>query len=356
MYWHINHNYYYNQLYVSFIIYYLYLLMLRLIVSICTLIMLYWVLYNTSYAAAPKFETEFANYLINKDPLAQGKEDAQEKIFDPAVLGIDRHKGIKQNIIDIFYPQSYQDSGRIRELIKNAIIALMVVFMFLTAFDLLLHTDEDNKIKDTIKKMIFIGFGGMLCFISRWLLAQIGIRWWDNNIQWSAWLFQWLQWQYNGDEGVWLYNQSSGILFDVLNTLKAGAFFLAILMIARYGFQIMRSMDDDGQLTTAKKGIFNIVLALVVMRVIDFIYYIAQSPTFNSQAVNTIITISTYVWYILWALFILVLIYAGIQIIMSNGEDDKITKAKNYVTTMFLIGITILLFLLIIYQIMQEIV
>lgn len=330
--------------------------MSRLFICIITIIISFSFSYNVSYGAAPRFETEFANYLVNKDPLSKFKEDAQEKIFDPAVLGVDRNKWIKQNIIDIFYPQSYQDSGRIWELIKNAIIALMIIFMFLAATDLLVNTDDENKIKETIKKFIYIWFGGMLCFISRWLLAQIGIRWWDNNIQWSAWLFQWLQWQYNGDEWVGLYNQSNGILFDVLNTLKAGAFFVAIIMIARYGFQIMRSMDDDSKLTAAKKGIFNIILALVVMRVIDFIYYIAQSPSFNSQAINTIITVSTYIWYILWALFVLVLVYAGIQIIISGGDEEKLKKAKNYVTTMFLIGVTILLFLLIIYQIMQEIV
>ena len=330
--------------------------MSRLFICIITIIISFSFSYNVSYSAAPRFETEFANYLVNKDPLSKFKEDAQEKIFDPAVLGVDRNKWIKQNIIDIFYPQSYQDSGRIWELIKNAIIALMIIFMFLAATDLLVNTDDENKIKETIKKFIYIWFGGMLCFISRWLLAQIGIRWWDNNIQWSAWLFQWLQWQYNGDEWVGLYNQSNGILFDVLNTLKAGAFFVAIIMIARYGFQIMRSMDDDSKLTAAKKGIFNIILALVVMRVIDFIYYIAQSPSFNSQAINTIITVSTYIWYILWALFVLVLVYAGIQIIISGGDEEKLKKAKNYVTTMFLIGVTILLFLLIIYQIMQEIV
>ena len=308
------------------------------------------------YAVAPRFETEFANYLINKDPLSKLKEDVQEKIFNPAVLGVDRNKWIRQNIIDTFYPQSYEDSGRIWELIKNFIIGFMVVFMFLTAFDLLLHTDEENKVKDTMKNFMYIIFGGFLCFIARRLLAQIGIRWADNGIQWSAWLFQWIQWQYDGDEWVWLYNQTSGIIFDILNTLKAWAFFVAILMIARYGFQIIRSMDEEDKFAAAKQGIFNIVIALIVIRLIDFIYYIAQAPDFNSQAMDTIITVSTYVWYIVGALFILVLIYAGIQIIVSNGDDEKLVKAKNYVVTMFLIWVTVLLFLLIVYQIMQEIV
>lgn len=323
------------------------------------------------YADAPKFETQFANYLINKEGVLEQwvenvfdkdifqKADEQEKIFDPASFGIDRNQGIRQNIINIFYPQSYENSGRIRELIKNAMIGFMIIFMFLSATDLLLHTKDADpeQIKASALKFAYIIFGWLLVFGSWWLLAQIGIRWADNNIQWTAWIIQWLQWQYDWDEWSGLYNQTSGIFFDVINTVKAFSFFVAIVMIARYGFQVIRwGMDDTDTLSTAKQWVINIVVALVVIRVIDFVYYIAMSPSFNSEAINTLMIVATYVWYIIGALFIIVLIYAGIKIITSNGDETSITTAKTYVINMFLIGITILLFLLIVYQVMQEIV
>jgi hypothetical protein len=319
---------------------------------------------NFVFADAPKFESQFADYLLNKDQnlieqISNGnmdKQDNQETLFDPELLGIDRNKWIKANMINLFYPQSYQDSGRMRELIKNIIIVLMIVWMFFAGMDLLIHANDANKVKDILLKIWYIVFWWLICFISWWLLAQLGIRWWENNIQWSAWIFQWIQWQYNGDEWVWLYNQTSGILFDILNTIKAAAFFIAIVMIAWYWFQIIRGMDEADKIESAKKWITNIVIALVVIRVIDFVYYIAQSPSFNSQAMNAIVSISKYVWYILWALFVIVLIYSWIKVIFSNWDDQQITKAKNYITTMFLIGITILLFLLIIYQVIQEVI
>jgi hypothetical protein len=55
---------------------------------------------NFVFADAPKFESQFADYLLNKDQnlieqISNGnmdKQDNQETLFDPELLGIDRNK------------------------------------------------------------------------------------------------------------------------------------------------------------------------------------------------------------------------------------------------------------------------
>jgi hypothetical protein len=43
----------------------------------------------------------------------------------------------------------------------------------------------------------------------------------------------------------------------------------------------MSAMDDDSKLKAGKQGILNIIISLIVIKVIDYTYYIAQTPDFK---------------------------------------------------------------------------
>ena len=81
-------------------------------------------------------------------------------------------------------------------------------------------------------------------------------------------------------------------MFQVLGFLKAFAFFYAIVMTIRYGIQFMKALEKEDQIKTAKKGITNVLMALIFIKVIDFIYFIAQSGQFVSKAKNFMLNIA----------------------------------------------------------------
>lgn len=70
------------------------------------------------------------------------------------------------------------------------------------------------------------------------------------------------------------------------------AFFAAILMVVVYGFRIMASMDQSDKIKTLQKGLMNVFIALILIKVIDYVYYIAQSPDFGAKASTMVIDIA----------------------------------------------------------------
>jgi hypothetical protein len=54
----------------------------------------------------------------------------------------------------------------------------------------------------------------------------------------------------------------------------------------------------------------NIVLALVMIKVIDYIFYIAQTPSFGTQAADMIINVAIVLGWVLGAAFVVGLIYS----------------------------------------------
>jgi hypothetical protein len=59
------------------------------------------------------------------------------------------------------------------------------------------------------------------------------------------------------------------------------------------------SSNDAAKSKTIAKSILNVVLALILIKVIDFFYYIAQSPQFAQKSADFIIDISRVIAYVL---------------------------------------------------------
>jgi len=69
-------------------------------------------------------------------------------------------------------------------------------------------------------------------------------------------------------------------------------------MMVILGFRIMAANDPDKSKKIAK-SIMNIILSLILIKVIDFFYYIAQSPQFAEKSASFIVDIAKILAYIL---------------------------------------------------------
>ena len=90
--------------------------------------------------------------------------------------------------------------------------------------------------------------------------------------------------------------------------MKAAAFFYAIIMFIYYGFQFMRAMEEEAKIKSARTGLINVIAALVLIKVIDFIFFIAQQQDFGSRIQDFLVNTSRIAAYVLGAAMVLALI------------------------------------------------
>lgn len=54
----------------------------------------------------------------------------------------------------------------------------------------------------------------------------------------------------------------------------------------------MAALDEESKVDTAKRGLLNVVVALVLIKIIDYVFYIASTPSFTESASQLIIQIA----------------------------------------------------------------
>ena len=70
------------------------------------------------------------------------------------------------------------------------------------------------------------------------------------------------------------------------------------------------SANDSDKSKKVAKSILNIVLALILIKTIDFFYYIAQSPQFAQKTASFIIDISKVLAYVMGSALMLMIFYS----------------------------------------------
>ena len=98
----------------------------------------------------------------------------------------------------------------------------------------------------------------------------------------------------------------------------------------------------------------NVIVALIFIKVIDYIFYIAQVPSFALQAKQFVINIALVLGYIVGAALVAAAFYAGFLFMTSSGSEDSIKKAKSALINIAIVAAVIFLFLLIVFQIFNE--
>ena len=62
--------------------------------------------------------------------------------------------------------------------------------------------------------------------------------------------------------------------------MKAIAFIAAVFMIVVHGFKMMSSADASDKVKAGLKGLLNVIVALVIIKLIDYVYYIAHDGNY----------------------------------------------------------------------------
>ncbi len=283
-------------------------------------------LFSSCNAQIPRFENNFAQYL----------KQWNESVFD---IWVDKNATLEDNIRYLFYPDSSGRGWLLWDTIRIIWAALLVLMIIYAGLQIILAWNDEKKIWSARETMLYIVYWALLFFSVTWVLGtalQINNPWW-------------------GSEAL-LFNIRNRVIFQILALLKALWFFAAIAFLAYHGYQFMRAYESEDQIESAKEWIRNVLVALLFIKVIDYLYFIAStdSTLFVSRATELIATISRFMAYWLWVLMIASVIYAGVQLVTSNGDESKIENAKNTVLTVFLTSLIIFLFLLIIYQVFNQ--
>jgi hypothetical protein len=78
----------------------------------------------------------------------------------------------------------------------------------------------------------------------------------------------------------------------------------------------MSAMDQEDKIKAGRRGILNIVLALLFIKLIDFIYYVVAQPSFSAPIKDLIIQAATFLGRIFGAIVMLAVIVAGYLMIV----------------------------------------
>jgi hypothetical protein len=124
-------------------------------------------------------------------------------------------------------------------------------------------------------------------------------------------------------------------------------------MIVVTGFRVISAADADKSKKIVK-GVINVLVALVIIKVVDFIYYIAATPDFATQATGFILSVAKFFGYLYGAAAVLMVFYAGYSLLVDGGGGTGMKRAKNLLINLAISGVVLFSFLLILYQIFAE--
>lgn len=296
----------------------------------CVALVIFGVVIGSLYAAPPSFENDFAKHLTDGEPDSQWNI---EKVYD---LNIDPDRTLFANLRRFFYPDVGGQWGQLWEYIR--IIGVWIFFIFLVwiGIQFLLNGDDEAKLWEARQHLMFLLYGAFLYFGAVWILGvalNIASPWGSialvNNFQNNLW-------------------------FQLLAFFKSLAFFAAIIALVVAWYRMMSAMDSEDKLKAARNGIVNVLIALVLLKVVDFVYLLAQDATLFSQAKSLIIRISKILWYAIGVGMLASVFVSGYLYITDGWSGEWAKKAKNIFQTVFIVGLTIFLFLLIVYQVIAQ--
>lgn len=286
-----------------------------------------WLIQQT-FAIPPTFD-EFAS------PLQGSWADSQWRVESMFDFGIDPNVTLYENVRHLLYPQ-YGSGGFLWNIIRGLWFIVIVVFLVVNGIMFIIksgNADEAQK------------YGTNLAYILAWSLLFFG----------SVWLIGVaLDLDASGGSDELVRRLEDNVLFQVLTLLKSAAFFVAIVMLIISGIKMLNPSGDESKAQTAARWILNVIIALAFIKLVDFIFFIAAQPDFIGQAEDLIVSVATFLLYVLGAIFVLALIYGWYVMITSWGDSWKIEKVKSIIVGIVLAAVVIFLFLLIMYQLVGE--
>lgn len=289
---------------------------------------------------APSFEKHYAQAMVDGTEDHNGRS---EKVF--SISCVSKTNTFKQNVECLFFPTPTSAGngavagGYLRGIIKYVGYVLVFIYLVMSAIRLVISGKKSENLKAELNNFLYIMIGAALFFWAVWLFSQV--------INLSA-----ID-QTSGLKDNLVSNK--GILFFVLTFLKWAAFFFAIVMIVITGFQMMNpSSGEEGWGKKLFKNLAAVIAALVGMKVVDFLYYIASQQDFTKRAGEFIIQIAKMLGYLSGSVIVIMIIYSGYLLVVDGGKGENFKKAKNTLINIVLAVGSLFLFLFVIYQIFSE--
>jgi len=288
---------------------------------------------NLTYAGsspAPTFEKDFAKKITKWD----------EKVF--TISCIETSKTLKDNIKCLLFPGNSWGVywWVLWDIIKWAGYIVVFICLVINGIKLIMSRWKDDEMKQAITNILYILIWSVLLFGAMWLFWGI-----LNGI------FNATGTQDVSDRLI----KSDSLLHFVLSFLKWAAFFVAIIMIVIAWFKMInpQTWDEWGGAKIAK-SLVNVIVALIWIKVVDFIYYIASAEDFASQAWNFIVKIAKFLWYISGTVIVFMIIYSWYLLAVDWWSWDNFKKAKNILINIVLAVVALFFFLFLLYQIFSE--
>lgn len=261
---------------------------------------------------------------------------------------VSRDQTLRENIACLFYPDwSNGTWNYVYTLIRDITLWVMIVFIVWAGASLLFNRKPEDM-KKTLWSLLYILLWWCFVYWANWLFWDVlDFRWW---------------WEFVPDsEGVgWInpiVNQFTwgwGVMFIVLSALKAFAFFLAIIMTVVTWVRVISAWDGDKGKKLVK-WLINIVVALLVIKWVDFVFYIANdSENFLQNASKFIVNVAKVFAYIYWIIIVLMVIVSWYLYMTDWWNWSNFKKATNVLVNILLSALVLFAFLLILYQIFKE--
>ena len=227
-------------------------------------------------------------------------------------------------------------------ILKTFAIGMIIAYLVRAGAQLLVSGNKAEDLKKAAYNLLYISIGAVFIYCAGWLFSGDGL------INFSPGGTAGLE-----EVGERINNGNNSLFFQILTLLKGIAFFFAILMIVVTGFKVVSAADADKSKKLVK-GVINVVGALAIIKIVDFIYYIASVNDFAQQATDFILTAAKFFGYLYGSAAVLMVFYAGYSFLTDGGGGDGFKRAKNILINLLLSGLVLFGFLLILYQVFAE--
>lgn len=283
---------------------------------------------NQVHAVAPKYEKDFSKWLTEGHWVNNPNVDANETV--------------RWNIKQLFYPQVSNSGNAIYRVIKDITLWIMIIFIIMAWASLLMDSKPENT-KKNLKGLMYILLWWLFIYAANWLF-------------WSVFTF-------SGDvftddiSGWWVERFTDSLIwkvfFFVLSALKVFAFFLAIIMTVVTWFRVIAAWEWE-KWKKLVKWLINIVVALLIIKWVDFIYSIAADDEFVSKASDFIINIAKLFGYLYGVIIVIMVIVSWYLYMTDWWSGSNFKKASTILINILLSALILFAFLLILYQVFAE--
>lgn len=297
--------------------------------SIFLLCCCYPLINNKVDATPPAFVDDFSSDLTKDD-----------RVLDPDKFDVKPKNDFRQNIVALFYPQDNRESS-IYRVLRGITLGVMIIFLVIAWASLLLNK-ESKETKQSLRSLLYILLWWVFIYAANWVFGSV-FNFNDYNLttttRWGIWWFT--------DSLIWK------VFFVVLSAVKAFAFFLAIIMTVVTWFRVIAAWESD-KWKKLIKWVINVVVSLLIIKWVDFIYYMAADSDFVSRTSELIINLSKLFAYVYWVVIVIMVIVSWYLYMTDGWSWSNFKKASNILVNILLSALVLFAFLLITYQIFAE--